>query len=211
MIKHRTLIASIALVSLAGCREQRASSAGPGAPATASSTAGRSVPATPSASVPAAGSSVPGPASAPGVPSATSAPLPVGTPAGTASASGATPLQVPGTAAGTLSASDRSQPDGAVADEFALTLTAGVPVTIVVRGGLSSDEGGGNIDVFAILLLEGHRVADDDDHAGNNNARIVFTPTTSGTYILRVTTFGGGLHQGAYTVQTWAGADDDAT
>lgn len=127
-----------------------------------------------------------------------------------APATGAT-LAVPSTVQGTLSASDTRLQDGSVADDYVLNLTANQPVTIVVRGGPSTSEPGSNLDVYAIILRNGAEIAHDDDSAGNLNARLVFTPPTTGQYTLRVTTFGSGLHQGAYTVQTWPGANPNAT
>jgi hypothetical protein len=215
---HRTVVGgTLVLLVALGCRRNsppRASDVRPRA-ASAPDAAGAVPPVGPASLplLPALPGVLQAPRGTPAVPGATTPP------AGTSglavadarAGDAAVPLAIPGTIAGSLTASDARQPDGSVADEYALRLTAGAPVTIVVRGGPAVDTPGRNLDVFAVLLLENTEVTHDDDSADNvTNARIVFTPTTSGTYILRVTTFGGGLHEGPYTVQTWTGANDEA-
>lgn len=52
----------------------------------------------------------------------------------------------------------------------------------------------------AYLILSGHGVfIQDDDSGGNLNARIIFTPTVTGTYNLYATTFVRG-QRGAYRI-----------
>jgi hypothetical protein len=123
---------------------------------------------------------------------------------------GGGPIAIPGTAAGALAVGDTRLTDGSLGDDYTINLTAGQPVTIVVRGGPSVTEPGSNLDVYAVLLNGTNEVAHDDDSAGNLNARIVYTPTASGPHTLRVTTYGTGMRQGAYTVQTWTGANEAA-
>ena len=120
-------------------------------------------------------------------------------------------LGVGATVAGELRQGDRAMPDGSLADDHTIWLTSGQPVTIVVRGGPSTSSPGSNLDVYTILLFNNREVTHDDDSAGSLNSRIVYTPTQTGMYTVRVNTFGPGLRTGAYTVQTWAGANPSAT
>jgi hypothetical protein len=94
-------------------------------------------------------------------------------------------------------------------DDFALMLTQGHPVTIIVRGGQSQDTDGGVLDVQALLMFNDQPAANDDDSARSGqalNARIIFSPPITGLYILRVTTSGSGPHHGAYALQVYDGA-----
>ena len=121
-------------------------------------------------------------------------------------------LAVPGTVQGTLQAGDTQMPDGSVADDHTVWLTAGQPSTVVVRGGSATTSPGSNLDVYTILLGPNHQeITHDDDSAGNFNSRIIYTPTQTGMYTVRVTTYGSGLKTGAYTVQTYDGANPSAT
>ena len=115
-------------------------------------------------------------------------------------------LSIPGTVQGTLQAGDTQLSDGSVADDHTVWLTAGQPVTVVVRGGPSTSSPGSNLDVYTILMRNGQEITHDDDSAGNFNSRIIYTPTQTGMYTIRVTTYGSGLKTGAYTVQTMDGA-----
>jgi hypothetical protein len=131
---------------------------------------------------------------------------------GAAGSAGATALAVGTTVTGALAAGDHALEDGSVGDDFSLALTAGQAVTIVTRGGPSVTTPGSNLDVYTVILdAQGQEVTHDDDSAGDLNSRIVFTPPAAGTYTVRVTTFGSGLKQGAYTVQTYAGAMPNQT
>ena len=115
-------------------------------------------------------------------------------------------LSIPGMVQGTLQAGDTPLSDGSVADDHTVWLTSGTPVTIVTRGGPSTSSPGTNMDMYTILMRNGVEVTHDDDSAGNLNSRIVYTPTQTGMYTIRVTTYGSGLKTGAYTLQTYAGA-----
>ncbi len=129
-----------------------------------------------------------------------------------AGAGPATPLAVPGQATGALQTGDQALADLSLGDDYALMLTAGQPVTIVVRGRTAIGEAG-NMDAYAVLMFGGAEVTHDDDSAGGpdgHDSRIVYTPTATGPHTLRVTTYGGGLHQGNYEVQTWSGANAEA-
>jgi len=111
---------------------------------------------------------------------------------------------------GTLQQGDSVLQDGSAYDDHTVWLTAGSPVTIVVRGGPSTSSPGSNLDVYTFLMRNGAEVTHDDDSAGNFNSRIIFTPTQTGMYTIRVNTYGGGLKTGAYTIQTWQGAHPEA-
>ncbi|MCC6873419.1 MAG: PPC domain-containing protein [Sandaracinaceae bacterium] len=122
------------------------------------------------------------------------------------------PLAIGTSLQGTLQVGDERLSDGALMDDYAIELRAGQSVTVVVRGGPEVGGAGTSLDVMAVLLtVEGEHLLLDDDGAGNLNARIVFTPGSDGTYILRVTHALSGVHQGPYTLQTLAGAHPEAT
>ena len=89
---------------------------------------------------------------------------------------------------GMLQQGDTPLNDGSVGDDYNVMLTAGMPVTIVVRGGPSMTTPGSNLDVYTILLMNGQELTHDDDSAGNLNSRIVWTPTMTGMHTIRVTT-----------------------
>ncbi len=79
---------------------------------------------------------------------------------------------------------------GAFADDYAIMLNAGVPVTLEMRGGPSANYPGSNIDAYLVVLQNGVEITHDDDSGGNLNARVVFTPPMTGMYTIRATTFG---------------------
>ncbi len=110
---------------------------------------------------------------------------------------------------GSLQRGDTLLPDGRVADDYVIQLIAGVPVTIVARGGPSITSPGSSLDMYVILLQSGSEVTHDDDSASNGtalNSRIVYTPVVTGTFVIRVTTYGSRLSEGSYTLQTYPGA-----
>jgi len=144
-----------------------------------------------------AGMGTPGMPGVPGMPSGRTAAMP-----GMASMTTVGMIQT-----GNLQMGDTPLTDGSVADDYNVMLTAGMPVTIVVRGGPSVTSPGSNLDVYTILLQNGVEVTHDDDSAGNLNSRIIFTPPTTGMYTVRITTYGSGLRQGMYTLQTYPGAN----
>jgi hypothetical protein len=98
---------------------------------------------------------------------------------------------------------------GRLSDDYHITLTAGSPVTIVTRGGPSTQNQGQTLDVVTAVICNGQQVARDDDGAGYPNSRIVYTPTASGVCTVRVMGFAG--DQGSYTVQVYAGALENQT
>ena len=120
-------------------------------------------------------------------------------------------LAVPAVVMGSLQTGDTTLQDGSVADDHTVWLTAGTPVTVVVRGGPSTSTPGSNLDVYTIMMFNNQEVAHDDDGAGNLNSRLIYTPTQTGMHTVRVTTYGSGLKTGTYTVQTYAGANPAAT
>ena len=116
-------------------------------------------------------------------------------------------LMVGGVQQGMLITGDQTVMDDGtqrLADEYQLTLTAGQAVTIIARGGPSTQNAGMMLDVMTSLICNGAQVASDDDSAGNRNSRIVYVPPMSSVCTLRVMGFAG--DQGAYTVQVYPGA-----
>jgi hypothetical protein len=115
------------------------------------------------------------------------------------------PIAVGDVINGALEDGDVPMADGRISDNYVIQLTAGLPVTIVARGGTALGTGG-SLDMYLYLSRDGVDLAFDDDSAGSLNSRIVFTPTETGPYVVRVTTYGSGLHRGQYTLQTYPGA-----
>jgi hypothetical protein len=122
-----------------------------------------------------------------------------------------TPLTIPSTVTGTFVTGDATDSDGSLYDEFRVFLSSGSSITLVARGGASRTSPGSNLDMYLVLLQNGVEVTHDDDSAGSLNSRIVYTPTTSGFYQVRVRTFGGGAKEGDYTLQSWTGSLPGAT
>jgi len=112
----------------------------------------------------------------------------------------ARPLALGQTVRDALDARDAHLRDGSVADDYAVDLRAGVPVTFSVRGGREVGFGGAELDVCAILLRDGAAVAENDDDGGAVRARIAYTPAASGRYVVRVTTHGPWVRAGPYTL-----------
>ncbi|MEI8258928.1 MAG: PPC domain-containing protein [Deltaproteobacteria bacterium] len=119
--------------------------------------------------------------------------------------------RIPSTVNGTLATGDTADSDGALYDEYRVFLTAGSAVTFVARGGPSRTTPGSNLDMYLVLRQNGVEVTHDDDSAGSLNSRIVFTPTTTGYYEVRVRTFSSGAKEGDYTLQSWSSAMPSAT
>ena len=122
---------------------------------------------------------------------------------------------VPGGEAGSgrVSTSDQSHPAGWAApiasDGWHVDLVAGSAVTIVMCSTMPSSA----FDPALQLDFRGERVADDDDSAGNLNARIVYTPLVSGTYDVFAMAHGGTAPAGgaSYTLRVYEGAMFDVT
>lgn len=118
----------------------------------------------------------------------------------------ATPLAVGSAVQGQLDATDPRNERGNAFDDYVVQLTAGVPVVIDVRAGPAFNSyAGGLLDVYTYLLFNGMEVARDDDGGGYPHSRIVYTPAYSGPFVIRVSSFGTGLREGAYTVMVRAG------
>ena len=121
------------------------------------------------------------------------------------------PLTVPSLVHGELQTGDMVVPEdqGRVADHYIVQLTAGQPVTFVARGGPQAGASGSPLDMMMFLYLNRAVVMSDDASASDGtalNPRIVFTPTVTGTYVLRVTSYGGDFRQAPYTLQAYTGA-----
>lgn len=119
------------------------------------------------------------------------------------------PLQVGQIVTGSLDSRDFHRPEGGYADDYAVFLQAGQPVTFVVTGGQTT-QGGQLLDVVASIHFQGRELASDDDGAGFPHARLTFTPQVSGVYALRVASYGARFDMGSYTVQSWAGMVNNA-
>lgn len=121
-------------------------------------------------------------------------------------------LAVPALVQGELRTGDMVLPgdSGRVGDHYILHLTEGQPVTLVARGGLQVGSPGSSLDMMLFLYDQNHAlILSDDDSASNGSAlnpRIVYTPTHTGVYVLRVTSYGGDFRQAPYVLQTYEGA-----
>jgi len=115
------------------------------------------------------------------------------------------PLAVGQTVRDALDARDARLRDGSAADDWAVDLRAGVPVTFAVRGEREQGAGWAELDVHALLLRGDDVVAENDDDGGGVRSRIAVTPTESGRYVLRVTSHGPWVRAGAYVLEARAG------
>jgi hypothetical protein len=121
-------------------------------------------------------------------------------------------LTVGGMQQGMLIIGDQSVSDNGtqrLADDYTLAVNAGQPITIVTRGGPSTQNAGRTLDVMTALICNGAEVQRDDDSAENFNSRIVYTPPMNAVCTVRVMGFAG--DQGAYTVQVYPGALENQT
>jgi hypothetical protein len=119
------------------------------------------------------------------------------------------PYQVGQMVTGSLDTTDFHAPQGGYVDDYAVFLQAGQPVTFVVTGGPSGQQGT-LLDVVASIHFQGQQLASDDDSAGFPHARLVFTPRMTGVYALRVASYGARFETGSYSVQSWQGAVQNA-
>ncbi len=116
-------------------------------------------------------------------------------------------LSIGTTVQGQLEQGDTVLTDESLADRYEITLTAGRPVTIIVRGGPSVTTPGEPLDMYAALLLNNQELVHNDDISPDNrNSRIVYTPTASGPHTVMITTFGSGAKLGPYTIVVMDGA-----
>lgn len=83
-------------------------------------------------------------------------------------------------------------------DDYQVTLTAGQPTWIH----LTATDGAFDtmLKLYTLDQRDGEPVATDDDSGGDLNSLLIFTPETSGDYIVRVTSFEAG-NTGAYTLR----------
>ncbi|MEI8254099.1 MAG: PPC domain-containing protein [Deltaproteobacteria bacterium] len=121
-------------------------------------------------------------------------------------------LAIPSLVQGELRTGDMAIPgdSGRVGDHYILHLTAGQPVTFVARGGTQASTGS-PLDMMMFLYQNHNLIMTDDDSASDGSAlnpRIVYTPPTTGVYVLRVTSYGGDFRQAPYALQAYAGALD---
>ncbi|MDP3274521.1 MAG: hypothetical protein Q8Q09_04950 [Deltaproteobacteria bacterium] len=115
------------------------------------------------------------------------------------------PYQVGHVITGMLGQGSFHRQEGGFADDYAVYLQAGQPVTFVVTGGQAAGQSNQLLDVVASIHFQGQELASDDDGAGFPHARLMFTPRVTGVYALRVTSYGSRFEQGTYSVQSWAG------
>jgi hypothetical protein len=107
--------------------------------------------------------------------------------------------QTPWTAEGQLTAGDSRDGEHRAYDMHQVWLAAGTRYRISVN----SPEGG--FDTMLQVLQPGtaEPVAQNDDAGGTLNSRVAFTPTRTGTYLIRVTSFSND-GRGAYTARVEA-------
>lgn len=115
------------------------------------------------------------------------------------------PLAVGQAVSGTFTRGDFTVPNGGYADHYQINLQAGQPVTFAAQSVPLSPRAT-PIDVMIDVLLDGQVVGHDDDSGHGSSARLIFTPPRTGTYQVRVTTWGSNLYEGAYSMQAFAGA-----
>jgi len=102
-------------------------------------------------------------------------------------------IRVGQTRSGLLEAGDYTMGDGTWADVWYIEATAGQRLVIELRSRA--------FDAYLQLLDPwGNRLAEDDDGAGSNDARITFTATQAGRYQIVVNNFGDTPATGAYTL-----------
>jgi hypothetical protein len=134
-------------------------------------------------------------------------------------------LQIGASMQGMLQYGDRVLPNGALANDFVVSLSPGQTITIAAHGGPSWTTPGGRLDPMVQVLSYSGPSADygnqygqqygqpqatanefvyaqDDDSAGSQDSLLVFTPVRGGTYRIRVTSYGGGMNQGYYTLNS---------
>jgi hypothetical protein len=102
--------------------------------------------------------------------------------------------------AGALDEGDALLDDGALADEYAITLAAGDAITITTIGGKSLTETCCTVDVLTQVFDGEELLASDDDGAGSFDSRVLFTAPSAKSYRVRVTTSGTGPRRGPYVI-----------
>jgi len=111
-------------------------------------------------------------------------------------------IEVGATTNQTLVAATDCKPDGFTADEYIVYLVAGTPYRFI-----QSSTVAGVIDSYLYVIDPTGAVADEDDDAnGGGGSRILYTPTVSGFYTIRSSSYGVsqndpyGREYGAYTL-----------
>ena len=120
-------------------------------------------------------------------------------------ASNPQPIALGQTITGRLQQSDTPLADGSVGDDYFLVVPAGAHLHIELHGGEITGQPGSHMDMYLHLLHDGREIARDDDGGGNLDSLIDTTVADGGAYIIRATTYGTGLREGAYTLVTRAG------
>jgi len=94
----------------------------------------------------------------------------------------------------TVTTSNSKNPRGSAyyANAHDIALTAGGSYTFTTQTGSQINDSGYNDSWIWLLDPSGATVANNDDFGGNLSSQITFTPQTSGTYTLIVTTYGAG-------------------
>ncbi len=110
-----------------------------------------------------------------------------------ACSSSTTAISVGGSLGGTLASTDCRSTVRTTSyyDSFTFAATAGTPYTITMNSTA--------FDAYLYLLNGSTVLAYDDDSNGNNNAKIVYTPTTSGTLTIHAVSYSANA-TGAYSV-----------
>jgi hypothetical protein len=123
-----------------------------------------------------------------------------GYPAPDATPSYATPLAVGSTLEASLERGDTRLDDGALADDYALSLAYGQTVTISVRGGPALAAPDTTLETTLAVLFNGEVVA--QNSAGPRGQRtLVFAAPAEGTFIVRVASRSGTFEEGRYTLR----------
>ncbi len=110
------------------------------------------------------------------------------------------PIAIGQTVQGRLERTDAPLEDGSVADDYVFVAGEGTSVHVELHGGEAAGQPGSHLDMYLYLLRDGVEIARNDDGGGNLDSLIEATLPTSGAYTLRVTTYGSGLREGAYTL-----------
>lgn len=110
------------------------------------------------------------------------------------------PIAIGQTVPGRLERSDAPLADGSVADDYVFVAAEGTAIHVELHGGELAGQPGSHMDMYLYVLRDGVEVTHNDDGGGNLDSLVETTLSTSGAYTLRVTTYGSGLREGAYTL-----------
>lgn len=102
-------------------------------------------------------------------------------------------IRIGQTRSGVLEAGDWTMGDGTWADVWYIEATAGQRIVVELRSR--------RFDAYLQLLDPwGNKLAEDDDSAGNSDARITYSVTQAGRYQVVVNNFGDTPQGGVYTL-----------